>query len=84
MKIIIDASFTDEEFIKFGQFLRDMWADKSDNCCVNIIKGTEDKTKEELLKIMREIFKTSPEYHEITITKEGIEEWDRKVGTQKK
>ena len=84
MKIIIDASFTDKEFIKFGQFLRDMWADKSDTCCVNVVKGTESKTKEQLHKIMIEIFKKSPEYHEMIITKEGIEEWSRKVGTQKK
>jgi hypothetical protein len=74
MKIIIDAPFSDEEFIKFGKFLREMWKDTAEECFVNILEGTENKTKEELLLILKKIFDESDEFHAIVITKDRVEE----------
>jgi hypothetical protein len=81
--MIIKAPFTEEQFIKFGKFLRDLCKDTKEGeaCFVNIVEGTENYSKEDLLKIMRKIFEGSSEYHEITITKDKIEEFHKRVGS---
>ena len=79
MKMVIDGPFTDEDFIRFGKFLRNMWKDTSETCCVLIKEGTGTKTKEQLHGILMKIFKESPEYHEITITEKQVEEFHRRT-----
>ena len=79
MKMIINAPFTDEEFIRSGKFLREMWKDTTQKCFINIIEGTEDKSKEELFEMLKKIFEDSPEFHAIIISKDEIEEWHKRV-----
>jgi len=80
MKMIINAPFTDEEFIRLGKFLREMWKDTTQKCFINIIEGTENKSKEQLFKMLKKIFEDSPEFHATIITKDSVEEWYKRVG----
>lgn len=79
MKIIINAPFTEKDFIKLGLVLREIWKDKKENCHVLVEEGFEGKSKEEMIEIIRKIFALSPEYHEIVITDEIVEEFHRKI-----
>ena len=79
MKMVINAPFSKEEFIRLAKFLREMWQHTDQKCFISIHEGTEDMTKEECLKMFREIFKDSPEYTEVVFTKDEIEEFHRRT-----
>ena len=69
MKIIIEGDITKEDFIEIGKFFREKWKNRKDVIKILVTEGTENMSKEELARLLREIFKGSKDYTEIIISK---------------
>lgn len=70
MKFYVKGDFTKKEFIRIGNFFRQMFSNTDKVVNIIVTEGTEDMSKEEVAALLVEIFKDSPSYHMIIIEKD--------------
>lgn len=74
MKIQLSGDkITVADLIKIGEFFREFFANRKDTLFINILEGTEDFTKEDVLGIFKKIFRGSKNYTQIIITRDKHE-----------
>lgn len=67
MKLIIEGKISKEDFIKIGKFFREMWKDREDVLGIFVTEGTENMSKEDCMKMLKEIFDEGGYFGEIEL-----------------
>jgi len=79
MRMIIEAPFSMEDFIKLSIFMREMWKNRPELCFMFVTHGLEDLSPEECMAIFREVFTSDKVWKEKKMTKEVVDDFVRKI-----
>lgn len=79
MRMIVQGDFSEQDFIKFAIFLKNLWKHRQDTVYIYITHGMEDVPSEKVMEVFKKIFEKDKIWSIGKITPEVAKEFFKSV-----